>query len=500
MQEALAWAAGFRVRQAGGLPAQDVIEPLPAARRSRRARSPGGAKESSLDSSPARRVPPGFRGACRLPAAEAGFSRPAFPALNPDASRLWPGSRWSLALLLACLGMLGPFSMDPYLPACAGIGASLSATPVQMQQTLSSYLLGFAVMNLFHGALSDSFGRRPVVLGGIALFTLASVGCALSDSIGALVFFRALQGVSAGAGMVVSRAIIRDMFPPADAQRVMSQVTIFFGVAPAVAPMVGGFLFEHGDWHLIFWLLAALGLALLLATWRKLPETLHATARQPFRVGNLMRGYAGLLKSPVFVALVFASGVPFNGMFLYVLSAPVWLGDILHLGPSQFFWFFILSVSGIMGGAWLSGRLAGRVKPRHQIRHGFLIMLCTTVVNVVLNLTLDPHWAWAMLPVAVFSFGWALMVPVVTLLALDRAPDRRGMASSVQACVGSLANAAVAGVLAPLVMHSPQALALTSAGMLTIGIVAWLWVKPRLETGGESQPAAPDQVGATGGR
>jgi DHA1 family bicyclomycin/chloramphenicol resistance-like MFS transporter len=125
--------------------------------------------------------------------------------MNPEASSVWRGPRWLLAALLACLGMLGPFSIDTYLPAFTGIATSLGATPVQMQQTLSAYLLGFAVMNLFHGALADSFGRRPIVLGGVALFTLASVGCALSQSIGALVLFRAVQGMSAGAGMVVAR-------------------------------------------------------------------------------------------------------------------------------------------------------------------------------------------------------------------------------------------------------------------------------------------------------
>src|SRR5215216_5147565 len=132
--------------------------------------------------------------------------------LNPDAHLLWRAPRWALAALLACLGMLGPFSVDTYLPAFTGIAQSIGATPVEMQQTLSAYLFGFAVMNLFHGALSDSFGRRPVVLGGIALFTLASAGCALSQHIGALVFFRALQGMSSGAGIVVSRAVIREMF------------------------------------------------------------------------------------------------------------------------------------------------------------------------------------------------------------------------------------------------------------------------------------------------
>ncbi|MFN7725699.1 MAG: multidrug effflux MFS transporter [Rubrivivax sp.] len=406
--------------------------------------------------------------------------------MNPNAQQLWRGPRWALAALLACLGMLGPFSIDTYLPAFASIGATIGATPVQMQQTLSSYLFGFAVMNLFHGALADSFGRRPVVLWGVAVFTLASVGCALSETIGQLVFFRALQGMSAGAGVVVSRAIIRDMFPPADAQRVMSQVTIYFGVAPAVAPIVGGFLVVHTDWHTIFWFLTGVGLLLWLANWRLLPETLDPAAAQPFDARSLLAGYWGMVKSAKFMALVLASGVPFNGMFLYVLSAPAFLGDHLQLAPDQFFWFFVLTISGIMAGAWLSGRLAGRIKPRHQVRHGLLIMLVVSLVNVGLNLWNPPlTGAWqvlvALLPISLFAFGWSLQVPVVTLMVLDLAPDRRGMASSVQACVGSLANGLVAGVVAPLVMHSTVALAFTSLAMLGIGLVAWLWVKPRLQ-------------------
>jgi DHA1 family bicyclomycin/chloramphenicol resistance-like MFS transporter len=400
--------------------------------------------------------------------------------MNPDAATLWRHPRWKLAFLLACLGMLGPFSIDTYLPAFTGIMHSLDATPVQMQQTLSAYLFGFAVMNLFHGALSDSFGRRPVVLVGMAVFTLASVGSALSQSIGLLVLMRALQGMSAGAGIVVSRAIIRDMFPPADAQRVMSQVTIYFGIAPAVAPMVGGFLYVHVGWHAIFWFLAVVGSVLLVANWRVLPETLHPTQRQPFHPRPLLKGYWELGSSPRFLMLALASGVPFNGMFLYVLSAPVFLGEHLKLPPQQFFWFFCLTISGIMGGAWFSGRLAGKIKPKHQIRHGFLIMLLVSLANLALNLLFEPRAWWALFPIATFAFGWALMVPVVTLMVLDLAPDRRGMASSLQACIGSVANGFVAGVISPLVMHSTVALATASLLMMSIGILAWIWVKPRV--------------------
>jgi len=400
--------------------------------------------------------------------------------MNPDAHTLWRAPRWALAALLACLGMLGPFSIDTYLPAFSGIAVAIGATPVEMQQTLSAYLFGFAVMNLFHGALSDSFGRRPVVLWGLVVFTLASAGCAMSQHIGSLVFFRVVQGMSAGAGIVISRAVIRDMFPPADAQRVMSQVTIYFGVAPAVAPMVGGFLFVHVGWHSIFWFLTAVGVVLWAANYKLLPETLHLSQRQSFNARNLLSGYREMGSNPRFMMLVLASGIPFNGMFMYVLSAPVFLGEHLHLAPGQFFWFFMLTIGGIMGGAWLSGRMAGRVKPRHQIRHGFLIMVLVSIVNVALNLVFTPQAWWAMIPLAIYAFGWALMVPVVTLLVLDLVPERRGMASSFQACVGSLANAVVAGVIAPLVMHSTVWLAVASLLMMSVGMLAWLWVKPRL--------------------
>jgi DHA1 family bicyclomycin/chloramphenicol resistance-like MFS transporter len=400
--------------------------------------------------------------------------------MNPDAHTLWRAPRWALAVLLACLGMLGPFSIDTYLPAFTGIANAIGATPVQMQQTLSAYLFGFAIMNLFHGALSDSFGRRPVVLWGLVVFTLASVGCALSQHIGALVFFRAVQGMSAGAGIVISRAVIRDMFPPADAQRVMSQVTIYFGVAPAIAPMIGGFLFVHVDWHAIFWFLTAVGLILWTANYKLLPETLHLSQRQSFNARNLMRGYWEMGSSPRFMMLALASGVPFNGMFLYVLSAPVFLGDHLHLEPGQFFWFFLITIAGIMAGARWSGTLAGRIKRHHQIRHGFLIMLLVSIANLVLNLLFAPQAWWAIVPLGIYAFGWALMVPVVTLMVLDLVPERRGMASSFQACVGSLANGLVAGVIAPLVMHSTVALATASLLMMSVGLLAWIWVKPRV--------------------
>ena len=399
--------------------------------------------------------------------------------MHPDSKTLWRGPRWTLAALLSLLGMVGPFSIDTYLPAFAGIAQSLDASPVQMQQTLSAYLFGFAFMSLFHGAISDSFGRRPVVLWGVAIFTLSSVGCALSQNIGQLVFFRVLQGLSTGAGIVVSRAVVRDMFEPSQAQKVMSQITIFFGIAPAIAPIIGGWLFVLAGWHSIFWFLGAVGVVLWLANFRYLPETLHVTQRQPFNSRNLLRGYWQLGLDPRFLLLALASGIPFNGSFLYVLSAPAFLGEHLQLAPTQFFWFFMLSIGGIMGGAWLSGRLAGRIAPERQIRYGFMVMFGSALVNLVANWLFVAHVSWALIPLCLFAFGWALMVPVVTLLVLDLHPDRRGMASSLQMFVGSMANGLVAGVIAPLVMHSTLGLAAASMAMMCVGLVAWVVVRRR---------------------
>lgn len=373
--------------------------------------------------------------------------------------------------------MLGPFSIDTYLPAFSGIAQSLGATPVQMQQTLSAYLFGFAFMSLFHGAISDSLGRRPVVLWGLAAFTLASMGCALSQSIGQLVFFRAMQGLTTGAGIVVARAVVRDMFDPTQAQKVMSQITIYFGVAPAIAPIIGGWLFVHAGWHSVFWFLTAVGVILWIANYKLLPETLHLSHRQPFKAKSLMQAYWQLGLDPRFLLLALASGVPFNGMFLYVLSAPAFLGESLGLAPTQFFWFFVMTISGIMAGAWVSGRMAGRLEPKQQIKYGFIIMLLIAVVNLIANLLFKAHVAWAIFPIAIFAFGWAMMVPVITLLVLDLYPARRGMASSLQAFVGSSANGLVAGLIAPLIMHSTVLMALASLLMMCVGLFAWLVVR-----------------------
>ena len=406
---------------------------------------------------------------------------------QPDAnsnSPHWRASRWRLVLMLAALGMLGPFTVDAYLPAFAGIGADLHATPAQMQQTLSAFFLAWAFMNLFHGALADSLGRRPVVLGGLALFTLASIGCAFSQTLGQLVFFRAMQGLAIGVGNVVARAVIRDMYALAQAQRLMSQVAILHGLAPVLASLVGGWLYALYGWRSVFYLLVALASALWLTVWRALPETLAPEHVQSLRLRPLLQGYRQLLSDPRIALLALGNALPFCGVFGYVLSSPYFMGEHLHLAPTQFYWLFAMLVSGLISGAWVSGRLAGRMTPARQIGIAFGVMLSIALANLLATQWFMPHVSWSLLPIAGFTFGWALAMPSITLLMLDLYPQRRGMASSLQSVAASGTIGLTSGLLVPLILHSTGLLALAMLAFALCGALCLLELRRRWpETG-----------------
>lgn len=381
--------------------------------------------------------------------------------------------RWSFAALLAALATLGPFSVDAYLPAFAGIQLSLSATPLEIQQTLSAYLFAFGLMFLFHGALSDSFGRRPVILVALVVYTVASAGAAMTGSVGGLIGWRIVQGLSVGAGMVVGRAMIRDLFSPEDSQRLMSLVTLFFGLAPAIAPIIGGWLFVGLGWRAIFWFLAAVGLLLVGVGFRFLPETLPAHSRQSFHPLALLKGYEEVGINARFLLLSLAAGFNFNAFFLYIVSAPAFLGEHLHLGPQQYAWLFIPSIAGIMVGAQLSGRAAGRLKPHQTIKRAYGFMASAAILNAAYAFSAPPAIPWAVLPIMVYGIGFAMAMPSITLITLDLFPTRRGMAASLQGFVSGMVNTLTAGVVAPLLFHDPRLLAAGMVAMMACGLTSW---------------------------
>lgn len=379
-----------------------------------------------------------------------------------------------LAALLASLAMIGPFSIDTYLPAFPAMGAALDATPLEIQQTLTAYLAPFAVMMLWHGAISDALGRRRVILAGLAVYAASSLLCALAPSIEYLLLGRALQGISAGAGMVVGRAVVRDLHEGPAAQRLMAHISMMFAIGPAIAPILGGWIHSLFGWQGIFVFLALLGAALWLAVLLRLPETLPAAQRQSMHPAHLWHSYVHVLSNGEFIRLSAALTCNFNGMFLYVLSAPVFLIEHLGLTSQDFAWLFVPCVAGMMLGAFLSGRLAGRLSARRTISLGYVLMIVAVAANLALNLATAPALPWAILPLPVYTTGMALAVPSLQLLALDLYPERRGLASSCQGAVQTGTSAFTAAILAPLLWASPLTLALGMAGFMALGLITFL--------------------------
>jgi DHA1 family bicyclomycin/chloramphenicol resistance-like MFS transporter len=372
--------------------------------------------------------------------------------------------------------MFGPFSIDTIFPAFPAIGAQMGADKVAMQQTISVYLLTYAGMSLFHGPLSDALGRRKVILTGLSVFTLASIGCALSTSLTQLLLFRALQGISAGVGLIVGRAVIRDVLHGDDAQRLMSQVSMIFGVAPAVAPILGGWLLGWTHWPAIFWFLALFAVALIVTVWRALPETHPPAARLALQPASLARNYFGILGNARFLRLSAAAALNFGALFLYISSAPAFILDRLQLGEQQFGWFFVPMISGMMLGAYVSWKAAGKISGARLANIGFACCGAAVALNIGYNLWVDtPSVPWAVLPMSLNAFGIALAFPIITLAILDMYPHQRGGASSMQAFIGLLANAVIAGVLSPLLSDTVMHLALGAALFALAGWGFWWW-------------------------
>jgi MFS transporter, DHA1 family, multidrug resistance protein len=379
-----------------------------------------------------------------------------------------------LAALLAGLSMLGPFSIDTYLPSFPFIERDFGISVIQVQQTLSAYLFTFAFMTLFHGTLSDSFGRRPVILISLCIFTAASVGCALAQSFHQLLLFRAIQGFSAGAGMVVGRAIIRDSLEGHAAQRLMSWVTMIFGLAPAVAPVVGGWLQGAFGWHSVFVFLALYAAVLIVSCYFILPETLPHPARQPFKLKPLAANYFHLGRSMPLFLLASAVALNFSGFFLYVVSAPAFVYNILGLGETQFAWLFVPGIAGVMIGAFLSGRVAGRLTQRRTVRIGYIVMFSAAIWNLAYSAWGTPSVPWSVLPVMAYTIGMSLAMPSITLLALELFPKNRGLTASLQGFGQSLVSGVTAGVVSPLLSHSAVTLALGMVLPLVAGWSAWM--------------------------
>jgi MFS transporter, DHA1 family, multidrug resistance protein len=381
--------------------------------------------------------------------------------------------RRNLAVMLGGLSLLGPLSIDAYLPAFADIQRDFHASTADLQLTLTGYLLAFACMSLMHGPLSDAFGRRRVILLALLAFALAALGCALSPSVGWLTAFRVVQGMSAGVGTVVGRAIIRDCFDGAAATRLLALVSMIFSLSPALAPVFGGWVVTLFTWRAIFLTLFAYAVAMLMLCLRSLPETLPRHARSPFGIGIMVHHYVTVFGDRRFRLVALAIALSFAGLFLYVASVPAFLGHELGLPPTEYAVMFVPIVAGIVLGSLAAERLAGRVASTRLILAGLSIQLVTGMVNVTFLAMHAVSVPGSVLPLGFYAFGMSLATPGLILVGLDQFPQMRGLASSCLA-FGMMLLAGLVTQLAPTFGGRAIALGLAQGVVRMAAFASWL--------------------------
>jgi MFS transporter, DHA1 family, multidrug resistance protein len=275
-------------------------------------------------------------------------------------------------VILGALSAFGPLSMDMYLPGLPSLTRELGASASAGQLTLTGCMLGIAIGQLVMGPLSDSLGRRRPLLAGIAGYTLASIACAAAPSIGVLIALRFLQGLAGGAGVVIARAVVRDVFSGPSAARMFSLLMIVTGAAPVLAPLVGGQALSVTSWRGIFGVLAAIGVPLLVSTLLWLPETLPAARRHPGGVLDTVRAFGALLRDREFTPYALSFSLAFVAMFAYIAGSSFVLEDIHGISPQLFSVVFAVNSAGLITMSQVGGRLAGRLGPHVLLRRGLI--------------------------------------------------------------------------------------------------------------------------------
>ncbi|ANJ67631.1 hypothetical protein A9404_09765 [Halothiobacillus diazotrophicus] len=379
--------------------------------------------------------------------------------------------------VVASLLMLAPFTVDAYLPSFPSIAADFRVEEAAMQDTLSIYLWFFGSMMLVHGPLSDTFGRKRTVLIALTVYALASVAAALAHNLSDLIYARIGQGIAAGAGVVIGRALVRDLFQGAVAQRVMSNVTLVFAVAPAIAPIIGGALEVAFGWRSVFWFLAGFAVLLILGVLRFMPETIGAHNRQPLALGFVLKSYGRALIHGPFIGLTLIFALLFAGLFLYIAAAPAVLIGHLGQAPTDFWKFFVPLVTGLILGSRVSNWLSRRATALRTVTWGLAFSGLAVAYNLAQSLWFmsgtESIW-WTVSPIALYAMGLATAMPALNLMALDYIPAQRGLASAMQGFMQmALAGLVSAFVVARLSAH----LTWLAAGMLCLwGVAALIWV------------------------
>ncbi len=379
-------------------------------------------------------------------------------------------SHRTLALVLGALAGMGPFSVDMYLPAFPALGESLNASPGAVQATLAVYFLGLAVGQVFYGPVADRFGRRRPLFIGLGVFAAASLLCALAPDITALTGARLLQALGGCAGMVIARAVVRDVTDERGAVRLMASLMMVMGVAPVIAPVIGGALLPVFGWRGIFVLLALYGAAMIALILLALPETLPVERRRRDGVTATLRLWAGLLRDRHFMGHALAGGFVIGGMFAYIMGSPFVFMQLNGVPPGQYGFYFGANAIGIIVTGQVASRLAQKVEPARLLP---VVLAIAAVSGVALALVAATGlFGFAGIVVALFCYVSMIGAVMPLTVALGMAPHGR-MAGNASALMGTLQFGI--GALVGLVLGALQdGSALPMAGIIAAcGVAGW---------------------------
>ena len=395
-----------------------------------------------------------------------GESAPAGPPPRPKPSHR------RMALILGSLTAFGPLAIDTYLPSFPAISRERGVAPSSVQVTVAVYFLGLAVGQVFYGPVADRWGRKRPLYAGLLLFILASVGCALARSIDALTLLRLLQALGGSAQMVIARAVVRDYFDQHESARVLSLLMLVMGVAPILAPLLGGQLVALFGWRSIFWALAASAALCLAAVHLVLEESLPPEARRRGGFAMILRTYGSLLASRSFTAHVLAGSLIVAGMFAYIAGSPFVFMEIFGVSPQRFGLFFGTNALGLIAASQVNARLVRRFGPAGILRVLLIVAAAAGLALLATAATGLGGFPGTLVPLFLFVSSLGFISPNATALAMASQGRNAGSASAVLGTIAFLGGGAASGLVSALYDGTamPMALVIAACGLGALAV------------------------------
>lgn len=383
--------------------------------------------------------------------------------------RLERGS-FGLAVLLVGLVSFGPLSTDMYLPSLPSMADDLGSDPAEVQLTLSVFMFGLAFGQLIYGPLSDRFGRRPLLIGGVGLYALASLVCVAAPTIDHLIAARAAQAVGGGAGTVLARAVVRDLYERDDAARMLAYMATAMAVTPLIAPTFGGLMVEVWGWRANFWVLTAFGGLILAATSGWLPETNRFKDPRATRPRQILFNYRVLLGHRTYLGFVLVGSGGFSIIFSFISGSSFVFIDLLGLAPWQFGMCFGAVVAGFMLGSLLAGRFTHRIGLETMVGIGCGLKAVFAAVLVAFPLAGVVGVPTLLVPMFLMTVGGGLTMPNAIAGAIAPFPKMAGTASALQGFVQMAAGAGMGVLVGQLYDGSvlPMVLVIAAAGWISL--------------------------------